>query len=219
MLKVYDNFNPQILKHIPVDAQHVLEIGCDTGKLGEAFKAGKNGVEWVGVDINPQSVALAETRLDLAIVGDANNLIESLQSRLGSFDCLVYGDVLEHLVDPWESLKAHCDLLCNDATVVTCIPNIHHWSVVRKLVSSEWQYTSKGILDKTHLRFFGRQGIEELFEFAGLNVTRIKPLIFKENDDAFIEGLAAACERAGAEFNREALMAFQYIAIGQKQVS
>ena len=215
-MQVYDNFNPQILKALPTTARRVLEIGCDTGRLGEAFKNQYPGVHWTGVDINPDSVSAAVSRIDQALICDANGGLPVHQFSEEGFDCIVYGDVLEHLVDPWQTLVNHVALLKTGGFVVACIPNIHHWSVVLRLVSSQWQYQSKGILDKTHLRFFGQQSIQELFEGCGLTVIKVKPLIFKENNDVFLNGLKTVCEQLGVEYNETGLLAFQYIFIGQK---
>jgi len=39
----------------------------------------------------------------------------------------------------------------------------------------QWRYGHSGLLDRTHLRFFTRKSILELFESAGLVVERIAP--------------------------------------------
>ena len=37
----------------------------------------------------------------------------------------------------------------------------------------QWEYAERGILDRTHLRFFTRQGIGQLFEAAGFTLERL----------------------------------------------
>ena len=45
----FDNYNPELLKLIPPDAKTVLEIGCGTGALCEAYRRMNPQVEWFGV--------------------------------------------------------------------------------------------------------------------------------------------------------------------------
>ena len=47
------------------------------------------------------------------------------------------------------------------------------------VVHGRWEYTDIGILDRTHLRFFTRSGIIDLFEGSGWHVQTIAPLQIK----------------------------------------
>lgn len=216
-MQVYDNFNPQLLKALPSGLENVLELGCDTGRLGEAYKTRNPGTLWTGFDINPEAVGLAKTRLNVAEVCTSSARIEHSTLRRQQFDALVYGDVLEHLVDPWGVLSQHAQYLRPGGLLVVSIPNIHHWSIVKRLITGDWQYASKGILDSTHLRFFGKASLLKMIEGAGFEVASIKPLIFKENDDAFIEGLQSVAASLDLPFCREELLAFQYLVTGLKR--
>ena len=69
-------------------------------------------------------------------------------------DCLVFGDVLEHLVDPWAVLARLARLVCDGGQILACIPNVQHYSVIVSLLRGKWDYQDEGLLDRTHLRFF-----------------------------------------------------------------
>ncbi len=98
-----------------------------------------------------------------------------LSEEQPSVDCLVFGDVLEHLVDPWATLTRLTRLVREGGQVLACIPNVQHYSVIVSLLRGHWDYQDEGLMDKTHLRFFTRSGIQNLFAKAGLRVFDIQP--------------------------------------------
>jgi 2-polyprenyl-3-methyl-5-hydroxy-6-metoxy-1,4-benzoquinol methylase len=166
----YDNVNTALLDAIPPDAGLVVEIGCARGGLGAAHKARHPGCRVYGVEPHGPSAAIAAERLDMVLCGTVEAV--DLAFLAGQVDCLVYGDVLEHLVDPWSVLAAHRALLAPGGRVVASIPNVQHWSLLRHLLSGGWTYHDHGLLDDTHLRFFTFASALEMFERAGLRVER-----------------------------------------------
>ena len=68
------------------------------------------------------------------------------------FDCVIFADVLEHLVDPWRMLRRAKILLRRDGVIVASIPNVQHSRVLIGLFFGRWEYEQYGIMDSTHLR-------------------------------------------------------------------
>lgn len=166
----YGNLNTALLGAIPASVSLVLEIGCGDGRLGAALKARTPECRVYGAEIHPGSAATAATHLDLVLCGAAETMdFDFLQ---GEVDCLVYGDVLEHLLDPWAILRRHRDLLTPHGCVVASIPNVQHWSLLEHLLQGHWTYADHGLLDDTHLRFFTLDSITDMFEQAGLAINR-----------------------------------------------
>ncbi len=164
----FDRVNPELLKLIPPDAKTVLEIGCGAGALCAAYRRMNPGVEWEGIDANADALKIAQTRGVVTIHVDLN---ESLPAGFDEeYDCLILGDVLEHLRDPWEALKWAAFWLKPGSQCLACIPNIGHWTVIRGLLNGEWEYQDEGLLDRTHLRFFTLKSIRAMFEQAGLQI-------------------------------------------------
>lgn len=90
------------------------------------------------------------------------------------FDCILFNDVLEHLVDPWEAVREAARFLSPGGCVVASMPNMRHWPVLKELVfRGRWDYTDMGVLDRTHLRWFTRDTMIELFERNGYAVQSI----------------------------------------------
>ncbi|QNJ01757.1 methyltransferase domain protein [Synechococcus sp. PROS-U-1] len=89
-------------------------------------------------------------------------------------DIIIYADVLEHLSDPWTHLKK-INLSCRENTkIVASVPNYFHHSAQRLLSKYRFDYEEWGVLDLTHMRFFGLENIVEMFEECGWEVKKDK---------------------------------------------
>jgi SAM-dependent methyltransferase len=95
---------------------------------------------------------------------------EELPGDEGPFDLICFNDVLEHIVDPWAVLRACRGLLADDGRVIAAIPNIQHGPTVARLLRGRWDYEDTGVLDRTHVRFFTRATMLDLFRSTGFVV-------------------------------------------------
>ncbi len=177
----YGNVNPDLLRFMPPDAKVILECGCGEGQLGRAYKDRNPDVFYIGMELNPKAAATARKYLDLVIEGDleGSTCAEQIVAKVQAVDCIVYGDVLEHLRDPWLVLKEHSRLLHENGQVIACIPNVQHWQLLVNLLKGQWEYQDEGLLDRTHLRFFTLDSIKQLFQQATLTIFDIVPRIFE----------------------------------------
>lgn len=160
----------EMLKFIAPDVKFVLDVGCSAGGFGKLLKEKKNCIVW---GIEPTDSAIeASKHLDKVY----NDFFDpSLDFGNKKFDAVIFNDVLEHLVDPWEALIFSKTLLKDNGYIVASIPNIQSYQVLKSLIlKGEWEYTFSGILDKTHLRFFTRKSIVQLFSDTGYDVIDIE---------------------------------------------
>jgi glycosyltransferase involved in cell wall biosynthesis/SAM-dependent methyltransferase len=193
----YERVNPDLLQRIPVTARAVLEVGCGAGALGAAFKAINPSCVYVGLEQEDAAAAMAAGRLDHVLRADAEDPALELPA-LPPLDALVYGDVLEHLREPWAVLARHVPLLSDDGLLIACIPNVQHWSVLEHLLHGRWPLAEEGIFDRTHLRWFTRAGIAELMAGCGLHLLGLHPRVFQiEQAEAFVSRLAPALPAMG----------------------
>lgn len=163
-----------ILNLIPENVSKVLDIGCSVGTLGEQIKQ-KSGSKVIGIELNKQAAKLAKKKLDKVIIEDLNKINLEKHFKAKYFDCIIFGDVLEHLKDPWSILKQSTTYLNKDGIVIASIPNVRHFTtIINLLFNGYWPYRERGIHDKTHLRFFTLNNIKELFKDANLKITKIK---------------------------------------------
>ncbi|MFH1762413.1 MAG: class I SAM-dependent methyltransferase [bacterium] len=156
---------------IPGNVKTVFEVGAGIGKMGRVLK-GMKFQKVAGIEINREAALKAKTFYDEFIAGDVEKVELPFQDNY--FDCIIYGDVLEHLVDPWTVLKRHRRLLAEDGVIIASIPNIRYYKILKKLVfKGRWNYEDAGILDRTHLRFFTIKTIREMFEQNGYKIIKV----------------------------------------------
>ncbi len=170
----YSGFRPDIVAALANrEFMRVLDVGCGEGKLGAQLKVLNPATVVCGVDGDEELLVKAEANLDFCWKVDlsADNWMESLRDQ--SFDLIIFADVLEHLPAPDQVLTQSLSLLESGGQVITCLPNVRHWSTFFNLaVKGSWPANERGIFDKTHLHFFARKNIISLLEEAGLSVVR-----------------------------------------------
>ena len=172
----FDTIRWDLLRFVKPGKNVILELGCGSGKTGEALKKEAKAEAVVGIELIPEIADKARGSLDQVIVGDIEILVRELSFAPETFDYLIAGDVLEHLKDPWCVLAMLRRFLKLGGHVIASIPNIRHWRILRDLIfQGEWQYGDADILDKTHLRFFTKKSIVQMFKSCGYEVLRIEP--------------------------------------------
>jgi 2-polyprenyl-3-methyl-5-hydroxy-6-metoxy-1,4-benzoquinol methylase len=152
--------------------KRVLDVGCAAGDFAEVL-AGR-GCAVTGIELDPEAARQAERHCERVIVGDVEHPDTVNELDEGSFDVVVFGDVLEHLKDPLTALKRLKPSLKPEGYAVASIPNVAHGSVRLALLQGRFRYRTLGLLDETHLRFFTRQSVERLFGDAGFLITDLK---------------------------------------------
>ncbi|MEP6820930.1 MAG: class I SAM-dependent methyltransferase [Chthoniobacterales bacterium] len=162
----------EMLPAIPPSARRILEIGCGAGTFSRFLKKERGAEVW-GVELDPVAAEIARAALDHVRCGDVIEQIASLPAA--HFDCIVFNDVLEHLSDPYRVLVAIKRLFTPTGVVVCSIPNIRYFrAFFNFVVRGEWHYEENGTMDKTHLRFFTKKSIAEMFESLGYRILRLE---------------------------------------------
>jgi SAM-dependent methyltransferase len=223
----FDNVNPTILQLVDGSMLKICEFGCGGGALAAAIKA-KNPapIHYVGLEIDEDAILRAKPFLDLAIQcnldlipsWDENEVIsQSLPNDY--FDCIIFGDVLEHLREPEHVLRQAVAKVKPGGAVIACIPNVQHWSVFANLVLGSWPQTDSGIFDRTHIRWFAFQDMVNLLTNVGLTIENAVGRVFEaEKGLAVIDqlsGLTALLGVTNSQF-REQCLPLQYVLVGRK---
>ncbi len=148
----------------------VLEFGCATGYMSQALRD-RLGATVVGVELDAEAAQLATAHCERVLVGDAEEL--DLEAELGGerFDAILFADVLEHLRNPAALLTRVRPFVAEGGEVVASIPNVAHAAVRLALLAGSFRYREQGLLDESHLRFFTREGVQDLFEGSGYLIT------------------------------------------------
>jgi 2-polyprenyl-3-methyl-5-hydroxy-6-metoxy-1,4-benzoquinol methylase len=157
---------------VPVTTTHMLDVGCGQGGFGRSVKM-RAELEVTGIEVDPQAASVAASRYEHVITGTFPDEVPAG----AEFDCIVFNDILEHLVDPWEALREAARLLAPGGVVVASIPNMRYWPIFWPLLTrGEWRYVSDGVLDRTHLRFFTLASAKEMFTDSGFTIVRATPI-------------------------------------------
>ena len=170
----YAHANPVFVREVTAhgNAPIVLDIGCWNGTLGRTLirdcGATVDGIERDAV----QAAAARACGYRIVDVFDLNNEVP----RVGDsrYDFILFGDVLEHLVQPDTVLAAISLRLKPGGRVLVSLPNIAFAGNRMSHLLGKWDYRDYGILDRTHLRFFTKKTMIELIESVGLRVTHIE---------------------------------------------
>lgn len=171
----YTSERPDVLSLIPSGTTSLLDLGCSDGTLGLSIKNKLKQAQVTGVEFDSSMASLAEKRLDEVHIADLNKVDISELFSPGKFDCIIMADILEHLIDPWSIVKQASSLLSEKGIIITSIPNVRHVSTILSLIfKGKWPYRNRGIHDSTHLRFFTRSNIVEMFQKAGLKIIKEK---------------------------------------------
>jgi 2-polyprenyl-3-methyl-5-hydroxy-6-metoxy-1,4-benzoquinol methylase len=178
--------------------KRVLECGCATGYMSRVLT--ERGCRVTGIEIAPAAAEQARAFCERVIVGDLDelDLAAAVDPDLHGpqpFEVVVFGDVLEHLKDPLRVLRASRSLLAPEGYVVASIPNVAHGDVRLSLLKGTFRYQPLGLLDDTHIRFFTRESIGELFESAGFVVSEVERMMV----DLFGTELPVSADEFSAE--------------------
>ncbi len=207
--------NADLLVRIPLSARVVLDVGCGTAALAAAYRKRNPRARLLGIDADPAVAPVAAERLDeLATVDVEDDPLPFDVSE--GIDCIVYGDILEHLRDPWAVLTRQAEALTPDGLIVMCIPNLEHWSFADRLLRGVWDYEESGLMDTTHLRWFSLRSMLDGLVRHGFVVCDVSPRVFpfdREPAAKFTETITPALTALGVkpdDFLRRA-MPLQYV--------
>jgi 2-polyprenyl-3-methyl-5-hydroxy-6-metoxy-1,4-benzoquinol methylase len=151
----------------------VLNVGCGEGEL-DADLIGKQQARITGIDIlaEPRYQHLMEAYYQADLNQGLGAVADSIRGQ--NFDRVLFLDILEHLGRPEMLLRQCRDALAPDGEVVVSVPNVANITIRLLLLLGQWNYTERGILDRTHARFFTRKTARRLVESQGYRIVQEK---------------------------------------------
>jgi len=152
--------------------KEVLDIGCGEGFFAAELVKDFNRV--TGVDALP--TASQDSALTQYYQADLDGGLEDFVWAVNGkrFERILMLDVLEHLKNPERILASCHGLLQQGGQIIVSVPNIANLSVRLMLLMGRFDYTDRGILDRTHLRFYTRRTARAMLEAAGYRIIEEK---------------------------------------------
>lgn len=205
----HDHERPDVMRHVPVSARRLLDVGCGAGSASGRLKRERPGLMVSGVEIDPAGAARARGRLDQVHEGEAAAVLAALAGAGERFDAFVFADVLEHVEDPVGLLALARGIAAPGAALVASVPNVGHMSLVRDLIRGRFDPAPAGLADASHLRWFTRSLLAESLDEAGWTVDAIEgvPGAPARDADSFLALLSG-----WPSLDRESLSTYQWIA-------
>lgn len=147
----------------------VLDVGTATGML--ARMCANKTLRFFGVETNSTWAQVASPFYEKIWIQSIDAVDEE---SLKGYNAVVFGDILEHLSAPQSVLKKLVNLQAPDSVFIVSVPNIANFWVRLNLLFGRFDYADRGILDRTHLRFFTRKTLIAMIQNVGLKVVSVQ---------------------------------------------
>ena len=165
--KLSDNSSEKMVLEDIKQGDVVLECGCATGYMTRYMTEVLGATVYI-IEFSEEAFRTAIQYAKDGICTDLEGLIWKNKFKNIRFDYILFADVLEHLRNPLEILQAATKLLKDDGKIRMSIPNVAHHDILINLYHNQWNYTRTGLLDDTHIHFWGYENLKELCRDAHL---------------------------------------------------
>jgi SAM-dependent methyltransferase len=153
--------------------KRVLELGAGPGAVSRLLAEG-NQCEVTAVELDPDCVPILRQFCRHVVQANLNDPAWAGQIPEQKYDFIVIADVLEHLYDPWATLRLARQFIDTDGAILISLPHACHAALVACLLSGDVRYGEWGLLDRTHIRFFSLTNMQALVESAGLGIVEAR---------------------------------------------
>jgi 2-polyprenyl-3-methyl-5-hydroxy-6-metoxy-1,4-benzoquinol methylase len=184
----------------------ILDIACGRGVLLTELRRRLPSAQVHGSDVSGPSVEYVRSKGFDAAIGDVT---QRLPYDDEAFDCIIFGEIIEHVVDPDHALQEISRVLTKGGRLVITTPNLASWfnrllllagiqpiftetsihvNLGRRLRAlGQWRPT------QGHLKIFTRASLEEMLAANGFLIERTLGAPFAEPNP--FSGLDSAIAR------------------------
>jgi 2-polyprenyl-3-methyl-5-hydroxy-6-metoxy-1,4-benzoquinol methylase len=167
--------------------KRVLEIGAGPGSITRCLRE-NSGCRVTAIEIDKDAVERLSPFCERVYQCDLNDQAwDSDLLQEGKFEVIVAADVLEHLYDPWAVLETIRNLVEKNGYIVVSLPHIGHNVVIACLLQENITYRDWGLLDKTHIRFFGIENMQQLFNNAGFKIVEAEFIVLPPEQTELVD--------------------------------
>jgi predicted O-linked N-acetylglucosamine transferase (SPINDLY family) len=205
--------NVDVLNLMRPDFNMVVEVGSSSGVLARAYRNINPACKYVGIEIDPDYAEASKAHCTEVLTGNVEHLPDAVFERLGEAQCWVFADALEHLYDPWALLRRIRRHAKGPLEIISCIPNAQHWGLQAAMNGGKFFYQDSGLLDRTHIRWFTRITIFDLYQSTGFQIAALNARMFNLPGPemvAAIRNMAIAAGNDPDQAEKDAVV-FQYV--------
>lgn len=152
------------------EAVKILDVGTASGYLGKTLR--ERGHSVTGIEWDAVTAERARGYYDSFLMAD----IETFEFPFrGEFDYILFADVLEHLRNPEAVLRRCIPALKKSGKIIISVPNVANIVVRLNLFFGKFDYAERGILDRTHLRFYTLRSLKKMMSEVFCEVLNVTP--------------------------------------------
>jgi GT2 family glycosyltransferase/glycosyltransferase involved in cell wall biosynthesis/SAM-dependent methyltransferase len=170
--------------------KYVLELGCAYGVMSKVLVEYSN-CRIFGVEFDEKSAEHARPYCSDLKIQDIENANWDEVFEDKRFDVILAADVLEHLRDPQKCLVSLRKFLSPGGYLVLSLPNVAHNGIISELLSEDFRYRKTGLLDATHLRFWGAEGVKRLLSDSGFVISKLEMMRVEPEQSEFADTWAS----------------------------
>jgi|TARA_Y100000310_G_scaffold240959_1_gene244868 2-polyprenyl-3-methyl-5-hydroxy-6-metoxy-1,4-benzoquinol methylase len=146
----------------------ILDVGCSKGFIGKSLKSNK--IEFCGIDYSRKDAKEAKKYYKEIKIMDLDS--EKPKYPKNSFDIIIMADIIEHLKDSLGIVRYFMQFLKKGGIMILSTANVANIYVRMKLLFGKFDYEERGIMDKTHLRFFTLKTFRQLAKQSNLKIIK-----------------------------------------------
>jgi 2-polyprenyl-3-methyl-5-hydroxy-6-metoxy-1,4-benzoquinol methylase len=154
-----------VLARMVEPGQRVLELGTGPGTVTRILH--DKGCKVTGVEMDPDTLATCAPFCERTLQANLEDPHWWQPLEGEKFEVIICADVLEHLRDPRPLLEKLPVFLMDGGCVLMSLPNASHLTIVASLLGGRFPYQNNGLLDNTHLKFYGREDLDALLRECG----------------------------------------------------
>jgi 2-polyprenyl-3-methyl-5-hydroxy-6-metoxy-1,4-benzoquinol methylase len=154
-----------VLASMVEPGQRVLELGTGPGTVTRILH--DKGCKVTGVEMDPDTLATCAPFCERTLQANLEDPLWWQPLEGEKFEVIICADVLEHLRDPRPLLEKLPVFLRDGGCVLMSLPNASHLTIVASLLGGRFPYQKNGLLDNTHLKFYGREDLDALLRECG----------------------------------------------------
>lgn len=210
---IHNIYNADVLNLMRPDFSLVVEVGSSSGALAQAYRSINPEANYTGIEIVEEYAEASRQHCTDVTYGDVEKLSDRAFKKLARADCWIFADALEHLYDPWSVLQRIRKHAKGPVEIIACIPNAQNWGVQYSLNSGNFVYQDSGLLDRTHIRWFTRTTIIDLFQSAGFNIVEMYSRIIQKPNEVITMAIRQMAIASGTDPDvaEQDAIPFQYV--------